>query len=328
MNIVDGFRQTGLLKDTSTLVLHSIPSDISERDIHIYLDKQLSCIRQSFELDSSWPSEEDLKSLVKQSCGLFIFAATAAKFIEDRNMNNPKHQLMRLLSTTYIMSSKNSPSPHMQLDRLYLQVLNEAFPDISGELRARLKTVLGTVVLLFDPLDPESLEALVGLNKNMVRMTLRHLHSIIIVPDDGAGPIRLIHPSSHDFLINTDRCSDVNFIVNPKLQNTFLAECCLQALQTLSPDMCKIGDPSLHNQEVSDLQAKITTHIPLHIQYSCRHWASHLSSDNIHATILDLLLRFCSNQLINWLEVMSLLGELDNAISALQSAHQIVKVSV
>jgi len=91
--------------------------------------------------------------------------------------------------------------------------------------------------------------------------------------------------------------------------------------------MCKIGDPSLYNQEVSGLQDKIATHIPLHIQYACQHWASHLSSNNIHDTILELLDRFCSNQLLNWLEVMSLLGTLDGAISALQSAHQIVKVS-
>src|SRR5882762_1153477 len=327
MNIVDGFRETGLMKDTSALVLHSIPSDISDKDIHIYLDKQLSRIRRSFGLGSSWPSMEDLNSLVKQSCGLFIFAATAVKFIEDPNITNPEGQLVRLMSTAYIVSGKNLPSPHSHLDTLYLQVLHEAFPNISGEQRVRLKTVLGTVVLLFDPLDPESLEALLGLNEHTVRATLCRLHSIIIVPDAGAGSVRLIHPSSHDFLIDGDRCNDINFVVNPQLQNTFLAECCLRALQTLSPDMCKIGNPSLYNQEVSDLQDKIATHIPLHIQYACQHWASHLSSNNIHDTILELLDRFCSNQLLNWLEVMSLLGTLDGAISALQSAHQIVRVS-
>jgi len=43
--------------------------------------------------------------------------------------------------------------------------------------------------------------------------------------------------------------------------------------------------------------------------------------------MLDLLLNFCTNQLLNWLEVMSLLGELEGAIAALQSAERIVNVS-
>jgi len=65
----------------------------------------------------------------------------------------------------YIASSKSSP--HRQLDTLYLQVLHEAFPDISDseDQRARLRIVLGTVALLFDPLGAESLEALLDLKR-------------------------------------------------------------------------------------------------------------------------------------------------------------------
>src|SRR5258705_597267 len=148
VNIINGFSETRLIKDTNALVLHSIPSDISDKDIHIYLEKRLSRIKRSFKLRSSWPSQENINSLVKQSSGLFIFAATAANFIEDRNTHDPEGQLVRLMSMTYIMSSKGPPSPHSQLDMLYLQVLREAFPTISGTQRARLKTVLGTVVLL------------------------------------------------------------------------------------------------------------------------------------------------------------------------------------
>ena len=41
---------------------------------------------------------------------------------------------------------------------------------------------------------------------------------------------------------------------------------------------------------------------------------------------MDLLERFCSKQLLNWLEIMSLLGVLDSAITALQSAHGMIEV--
>ena len=323
-NVAQGFHDTGLMKDTSALILHSIPSDISEKDIRVYLQKRLSRIARSFSLPSSWPSEEDWRKLVEESRGLFIYAATAANFIGDRIAGNPKRQLAILMSDAHAMYNK--VSPHWQLDMLYLQVLHEAFPSISGEQRTRLKTVQGTLALLFDPLDPESLDALLDLEESTVRLTLSNLHSIAIVPDAGGGPVQLIHPSFHDFIIDVDRCNDVNFVVNVQLQHTLLAEQALRVLQTLSPDMCKIEDPSLYNQEIVDLPLRIATRIPAHVQYACRHWASHLSSGGIHNTILDFLLSFCSNQLLNWLEVMSILGELEGAINALQSAHEAVKV--
>ena len=312
------------MKETGRLILHNIPSNISETDIRIYLEAQLSDIAQSFSLPSSWPVNEDVVRLVKQSAGLFIFAATASKFIADRGAHDPKQQLTILMSTTYVASG--NASPHRELDSLYLRVLHEAFPNISGGQRARLKTILGTVILLFDPLDPEGLEALLDLDEGTVRMTLCSLHSIIIVPEVGDGSVRLIHPSVHDFLVDDDRCSDRNFAVRPQLQHTLLAQHCLRVLQDLSQDMCKIMNPSICNQEVTDLPARIATYIPAHVQYACRYWASHLSSGDIHDTMLDLLLQFCSKQLVNWVSVMSLLGELNGTITALQLARRKVQV--
>jgi len=118
----------------------------------------------------------------------------------------------------------------------------------------------------------------------------------------------------------------ISFMVNVSPRHTSLAEHCLRVLGTLSPDMCKIGDPSIRNQDI-DLPGRIANHIPAHVQYACRHWASHLTSSHICNTVLDLLQEFCSNQLLNWLEVMSLLGGLDGAMTALHSACRIANVS-
>jgi NACHT domain len=322
-NVQQGFRVTGLMNDTNALVLHSIPNDISRKDIQVYLDGRLSLVARLFELES-WPSSEILAQLVELSNGLFIFAATVVNFIEDRNASDPIQQLKLVLSSADIAST--TTSPYHRLDELYLTVLHEAFPEISDRQRVRLRTVLGAVVVLFDPLNPGSLEALLDLDKSMVRLTLRHLHSIIIVPDDRGGSVQLLHLSFRDFLVDADRCTDANFVVDAQSQHTALAERCLRVLQTLLPDVCNIGDPSVYNQEVIDLPGRIAAHIPAHVQYACRHWGSHLSSSNIHDTLLGLLQDFCLNQLLNWLEVMSLLGELGGAITSLHSAHRAIKV--
>jgi hypothetical protein len=148
----------------------------------------------------------------------------------------------------------------------------------------------------------------------------------VIVPGTRCGPFQLLHPSFREFLVDRNRCIDINFAVNARLNHTLLAKHCLRVLKALSPDICKIGDPSLYNQEVVDLPDRIAACIPPYIQYGSRHWASHLINGDIHDAVLDLLLEFCSNQLLNWLEVMSFLGELVGAIAALQSVHRIVKV--
>jgi hypothetical protein len=224
-NVVLGFHEMGLMSDTSMLILHNIPSDMAERDIRIYLEERFSDITRIFSPPSSWHSKADFTTLVKLSDGLFIFAATAARYIADRGANNPEGQLAHLMSATYI--GFDSSSPHRQLDKLYLQVLYEAFPSISQDQRARLKMVLGTIVLLLDPLSSEHLAALLAFTKNDIPLTLLSLHSMVIVPNTGGGSIRLIHPLSHDFLIDADRCNNTNFTVNAQIQHTILAEHCL-----------------------------------------------------------------------------------------------------
>src|SRR5882762_1768379 len=248
-NVLRGFRDTDLMTDTNALILHNIPLHISQKDIRVYLEKTLSHI--SCPKLKSWPPSNALTRLVDKSNGLFIFAATAANFIQDQNASNPIEQLNIILTIPYITST--ATSPHLHLDGLYLTVLRSAFPMVSQKQRTRLRAVLGTIVLLFDPLEPDSLEALLGLEEGTVWFTLEHLHSIAIVPDAGGGSVRLNHPSFHDFLIDSDRCNDDNFFVDLALQHGSVVKCCLQVLNTLSRDICKIGDPSILNHEVSDL---------------------------------------------------------------------------
>src|SRR5258705_3078918 len=224
-NVLRGFRDTDLTTDTNSLVLHTIPLDISQKDIRVYLEKRLSRVSRSPKL-KSWPPSEALAGLVEKSNGLVIFAATAANFIEDRNASNPIKQLNIVLTTPYITST--ATSPHLHLDGLYLTVLCSAFPEVSEDQWSTLRVVLGTVVLLFDRLDPDSLEALLCLEEGTVWSTLEHLHSIAIVPKAGDGSVRPIHPSFHDFLIDINRCNDTNFSFHPALQHGSVSKCCLQ----------------------------------------------------------------------------------------------------
>jgi len=59
-----------------------------------------------------------------------------------------------------------------------------------------------------------------------------------------AGPVRLIHPSFHDFLIDSDRCNDINSVINAPSGIPLLLSIAAAILQTLSPT-CANRDPSI-----------------------------------------------------------------------------------
>jgi len=160
----------------------------------------------------------------------------------------------------------------------------------------------------------------------LFRSTLLHLHSIAIVPEPGCGSVRLIHPSFHDFLVDGNRCDDANFVVNAQVQHALLAERCLRVLDTLVPNICKIGDHSLDNQEVGDLSSRITAIFRPTCSTPVDIGRPHLAKSHMNNEILALATRLLLASFLNWLEVMSLLGELGSAITALQSAHAVVKV--
>jgi hypothetical protein len=186
--------------------------------------------------------------------------------------------------------------------------------------------VLGTVVLLRNPLSPLALEALLNMRANSVRETLVHLHSVVIVPEDDIRVIRLLHPSFFDFITNPTRCPNPTFLVDVKTQHTLLARACLGAMKELRRDICGIKNPSILNNEVENLSTKIVQHIPPHLQYACRNWAFHLAHGMVSDVVLEAVKEFSSKYLLYWVEVCSLLGELRNAILALDAAQQALVV--
>jgi hypothetical protein len=132
---------------TQMLVLHKVELRVVQNDIERYLTVNLAPVRDSYRLDSLWPSAEDIQSLAILSVGLFIFAATSVKFIEGRNNCNPIGQLADLLRNAAEVA-RHSSSLYRHLDGLlYSEVLTHAFPDISPRLAVLLKMVLGTIVL-------------------------------------------------------------------------------------------------------------------------------------------------------------------------------------
>jgi hypothetical protein len=261
-------------------------------------------------------------ALAHLSSGLFIFAATAAKFIQDPHYNDPQGQLAHILGAIGAVDS----SPHKLLDQLYLQVLNNAFPDISLEFASRLKVALGSIVLLQSPLSPLDLNQLLR-PRIPLHITLQHLHSVVIFPATQGQVIRVIHPSFYDFLVDPARCLNPKFLVHPEMQHSLLAQACLNALKMLKRDICEIKQPWKVHNEVENLPELVQQHISPVLQYACRHWAMHLSHALLADGLLNSLKEFCMHYMLYWIEASCLLGELREALLALKTAFSSLSVS-
>jgi hypothetical protein len=319
-HIINDFKLTKLDQTTQRYILHHIEPRVVETDIHLYLSSSLQMTKQIYELDASWPPVKEVDALVKLSSGLFIFAATAAKFIQDRYYSDPPGQLERLLGAIEVMDS----SPHLVLDQLYLQVLQNAFPGISPELVCRLKKVLGSIVLLQNPMSSSDLEQLLGLVIPL-RITIEPLQSVVIIPPNDNDVVYLIHPSFYEFLIDPQRCSNQFFLVKPKLQHTLLAEVCLNAMRLLTENMCRLQPWKAHH-DLDNLPELVNQHIPQFLQYSCRHWAHHMASGLLSDKLLRALEEFFNNHLLHWVEVCGLLGDTQGALVALNTVDRYLPV--
>jgi hypothetical protein len=318
-----------------SFILHDVDASVVRGDIERFLRFRLSRVAASAEIEPSlWPSAEDISDLTEKSHKLFIFAATVVKFIEDAK-GDPRSTLKAVMSTTEATTGTtrgDGRSPYEHLDQLYQQVIECAFPQTDTEdIFERFRTVMGAVTLLYDTLTVNALSGLLQMEAREIRMALLGLHSLVIVPDDDHD-IRLIHPSFRDFM--TQRCPPTNrYFISPADRHRQLALMCFKTMQAnLKRDICDIRDMSLLNEEVEDLGVRIIAYIPARLRYACRHWATHLSECRTDPVSMDnevslALMYFTSLHLLHWLEVLSLIGCLAEALPALRHTQDWVSVS-
>ena len=316
-------------------ILHDVDASVVRGDIERFLRFRLSRVAAGAKIDPSlWPSAEDVSDLAEKSHKLFIFAATVVKFIEDTNVD-PRSTLKSVMSTTEetISATRGGRrSPYEYLDRLYQQVIECAFPHNATEhMFEHFRTVMGAVTLMYDTLAVHALSGLLHMEAREIRMALLGLHSLVIVPDDN-NDIRLIHPSFRDFM--TQRCpSAKRYFISPADRHQQLALMCFKTMQeNLKRDICDIQNTSLLNEEVEDLGVRIIACIPAHLQYACRHWATHLSEcqtdpGSMGNEVSLALMQFASRHLLHWLEVLSLIGCLAEALPALRHTQDWLSVS-
>jgi hypothetical protein len=171
-------------------------------DIRTYLCHEVSRIRREhsssrISLPDSWPPQHALDHLVNKSSGIFIYASTVIRFVDDEYFH-PKERLESVL--------RLDPQSTSPLDDLYTEILSSA--SHHPMLHRVLHAALGNPVL--EP-DPEEIDLVLDLSPGTARLCLRGLHSVLKIPPPQMSyrkGVNVMHASLQDYFYDVGRSGE------------------------------------------------------------------------------------------------------------------------
>ncbi|RJE26741.1 NACHT domain protein, partial [Aspergillus sclerotialis] len=276
----------------------------SEVGDHKYQDLALHEIPEE-----DWPGEGVIQELVRITVPLFISAATICRYIENLKWE-PKLRLRELLKDQAKYVSK--------MDKIYLPILTRLLDDQESDkseqqqLLQEFQSIVGVIILLAVPLSINTLSLFLGIEADQISNRLDLFRSVLSIPGDRDQPIRILHLSFRDFLVQ----SRTEFYVDDLSKHKDIAKSCLRTMQNhLRKDICGLSSPGARRADV-DPQG-IHQYLPPELQYSCRYWIHHLKQSQAVCPEIDNVRLFLQKHFLHWVEAMSLLGLISEVVGML-----------
>ncbi|CAE6472371.1 unnamed protein product [Rhizoctonia solani] len=256
----------------SVLHLHQISWDVVQNDIRMYLKKSLAPVK---------PSEAEIDQLTALSGRLFIYAATAVRYIApDDPRISSKTRLETMLDTSSRSTKKQSA-----IDSLYSAILSAAVgnDDLEPEERDSIKFTVWVTVCSDHPVPINELVTIAGLgNEPLTQAALASLRSVLSVSQSG-DTISAFHASFPEFIFDRTRSGD--FSCEQRDIKRIYALRCLRTINT----------QPLH-------QTRPDTTSSSHLTYASSNWFKFLERGHVVASedFYNELAEFFNNRFENW----------------------------
>lgn len=301
----------------------SFVSPETNRDIQSFFNQRFAEIASEHpSLPLSWPGEPIITRLTDRAAGLFIWAETVIRFL---NQGFPEEQLDLVLDGTFREEGD-------AIDELYRQILHLSFGPLQHAGTVRIldtfRAVVGAIVLARTPLLREDLHHFLGKqeDESSIDFIIRKLSSVISVRDLDQR-IHISHLSFTEFICDPKRCHET-FVIDLGTHSRIMALTCFRIMNAnLRFNICQIETSHLHNDK-ADLPTRIKKAIPDYLSYSCLFGADHLQYTAFDVEILKEVRSFMYHQLLHWLEVLSLLKKVKIPARALVLIGEWSRVSL
>jgi hypothetical protein len=273
----------------------------SNIDIHTYFEQSLAEISAEYPSLQSWPEPSLVKQLTDHAAGLFIWATTVIRYLEE---GFPKTRLQRILQGAFREEGD-------AIDQLYQQILRLSFKDT--EVLDVYRRVVGAIVLAKIPLRRVDLVHFLGRpeDESCIDFVLKKLSSVISIRN-ADGRIYTSHLSFSEFVCDPGRC-DETYVIDTSVHSRIMTLACLQVMKLgLRFNICDIETSYMCNKDL-DLDERIEKSISPRLSYACNFWAEHLRATTSNNELRGAVNAFLHTRLLYWLEVSSLMKTIDTA---------------
>ncbi|KAF5973809.1 vegetative incompatibility protein het-e-1 [Fusarium bulbicola] len=195
-----------------------------------------------------------------------------------------------------------------QLEQTYAPILRSqiiGLPKEEGEEVIKdFKVVVGSIITLANPLSVAALSRLIDIHPDTADERLDALHSVLSIPLERTVPVRLLHLSFRDYLVDSE---------NKEMERV------LGGHEARPP---KTGRKLLacHAQWLAQLDERI----PPELQYACMYWVYRQTKVDLQPNDMDDMYDFLKTHFLHWLEALSLIGRISESIGFIDELQSIV----
>ena len=307
--------------------LHEVEKDVVRGDIKVYLETSLARINVDHgHTVDTWPTQEEFSALLDRSGTLFIYAATAIRYISE---GVPFHEsrLTTMANRDIKSASKLQTST---IDDLYQHVLNQACESKEESEVTPMRQLLSMIVFLQNPLPIQAISSLSEINAPLY---LSSLTSVIHIPTHEKDAVTPFHASFPDFVTDPTRCSRKHYppfcALVPSESHEMLALKCLKQMnRSLKYNICEVSEELTVSRMGTTNSPDNSGKISEALKYSCLYWASHFFEAQLSGVdLINVLHTFLHKHLLHWIECLSELDKLQTGILSLSSVATALSVS-
>lgn len=200
---------------------------------------------------------------------MFIAAVILYLFIGDSKWN-PQKRLEAILMDQSVHAS------HM--DRTYTPVLKQLLAGQNKretqQILREFKEIVGVIIMLATPLSINALSQLLDKEPDDVKCRLDQLHSVLSIPGDFDEPVRLLHLSFRDFLLDLENSRSELWVDKENVNRYLASQCLLTMQQNLRKNICSLPSECTQRHEIDTNH--IRYYISSELRYACQYCITHL----------------------------------------------------
>ncbi|KAE9392793.1 hypothetical protein BT96DRAFT_1023345 [Gymnopus androsaceus JB14] len=313
------FHKDPLKSSTYVIILDDVDEGVVSKDILQYLEYNLAGDGKKAHKEPL-ANPEQLNLLADRAQGLFIYASTTIKHIRDQLGYPPAESIGQILKLDSGL-----------IDDLYDHILHGLIPEGNVNLIKKYQKIMGALLHLQEPLSIPLLSKLLGYDEDVaVEAMLQRMSAVLIMPENKDDVVRIAHLSFWEYATSRGirRVEHPKFKYRPELDldaskhHESLLHATLSVMRAeLKFNICNLESSFLANHQVENLQVLSNRYIEGHLSYSCRFWSAHLNElRTVNSISLGHDLKdFLEKRFLWWLEVISILKQVDTAALAILS---------